>query len=93
MTSRFVVPNRGTDVQVDEEADKRPGEQGPPHAGYGKYLRNKQTGEIYTWNDRMALRGDILEAVNSRTEVRDSLPDELKALDFLSNPPVYAQPA
>ena len=90
--SRFVVPNRGTDVQVDEQADNRK-EMGPPFAGHGKFLRNKQTGEIYTWNERMALRGDLVEAVDSPTEVNDSLTADLKALDFLSNPPAYQIPA
>lgn len=85
--SRFVSPNRGPDVVIDERADAKPGEVGPPVVGYAKYLRNKVTGEVYTWSEQMARRGDLMEPINDLNEGHDSIDEDLKALTFLDAPP------
>ena len=79
-------------MQIDEAADQKMGAMGPPNAGKGKFLRNRKTGEIYVWNEAMARRGDLLEAVDAvedQPSDADVLRADLKAMDFLSNPPPF----
>ena len=66
---------------VDTESQ----EGGPPYAGDGVYLRNKQTGEIYPWTERMAERGDLLEALDELPKDADH--DPLGGLAFLNQSP------
>ena len=81
-TPKFHVPQAMNEPPLDENA----GEAGHPHAGFGKYLINHKTGEVYPWTDRMAERGDILYA-SDELPVDPEANDPLRDLSFLSQPP------
>lgn len=84
---KFRVPQGTNPPNVDESA----GEAGHPHAGYGKYLVNRKTGEVYPWTDRMAERGDMLYATD-QPPVEATEDDPLADLNFLSQPPERVLP-
>lgn len=81
-TPKFHVPKARNEPQVDENAE----EAGHPHAGFGKYLINRNTGEVYPWTDRMAERGDLLYAADALPKDEEDI-DPLKDFQMLTMPP------
>ena len=88
-TPKYHVPQAQNDPPVDQSAE----EGGHPHAGIGKFLRCLKTGTIYAWTEKMAERGDLVEATDEGPNfVKPKDDDPVKDLSFLSEPPDKVMP-
>lgn len=88
-TPKYHVPQAQNDPPVDQQA----AEGGHPHAGEGKFLRCLKTGTIYAWTEKMAERGDLVEAIDEGPNfAKAKVEDPIKDLQFLSEPPDKVMP-